>query len=191
MKKYLQCKFEKPNDFLGLDITHQHKGEITLSMKSFTTKMKDVLQLSDSLFGDVLAPGRTDKKISIDDPHEPNDKYRSYVGTLNWLSMGLRYDMAFVTKELSPVLDKPTPSANEIANRALNYAHRTKHAHLKFSHTLMTKCQPPKTRKKPTEYEVNQYNTHDDITHTDEIPHKQNYTHQGEQVILTCLTDID
>ncbi len=37
--------------------------------------MKDVLQLSDNLFGDVLTPGRTDKKISRDDPHEPNDKY--------------------------------------------------------------------------------------------------------------------
>ena len=101
MKKYLQCKFEKPKDFLGLDITHHRKGEITLSMESFTTKMKDVVQLSDNLFGEVLTPGRTDRKISRDDPHEPNDKYRSYVGTLNWLSMGLRYDMAFVTKELS------------------------------------------------------------------------------------------
>ena len=82
MKKYLQCKFDKPKDFLGLDITHTQQGEITLSMVSFTTKMKDVLQLSDNLFGDVLTPGRTDKKISRDDPHEPNDKYRSYVGYL-------------------------------------------------------------------------------------------------------------
>jgi hypothetical protein len=82
MKRYMQCKFDKPKDFLGLDITHTHPGEITLSMESFTTKMKDVLNLQDNIFGDVLTPGRTDKKINRTDDHEPNDKYRSYVGTL-------------------------------------------------------------------------------------------------------------
>jgi hypothetical protein len=59
----------------------------------------------------------------------------------------------------------------------------------------MTNYQPPKTRKKPTdqinEYEVDQFNTYDGITHTDDKPHKQEYTHHGEQVTLTCLTDID
>jgi hypothetical protein len=157
----MQCKFDKPKDFLGLDITHTHKGKITLSMASFTTEMKDVLKLQDNIFGEVLTPGRTDKKISRTDDHEPNDSYRSYVGTLNWLFMGLRFDIAFVTKELSRVLDKPTPIANDIVNRALIYAHRSKHAHLRFSHTLMTNYQPPTTRKKPTdqtnEYEVDQY----------------------------------
>ncbi len=88
-------------------------------MESFTTKMKDVLKLQDNIFGEVLTPGRTDKKISRTNEHEPNDNYRSYVGTLNWLSMGLRFDIAFITKELSRVLDKPTPIANEIVNRAL------------------------------------------------------------------------
>jgi hypothetical protein len=42
MKKYLQCKFEKPRDFLGLGITHPEPGEITLSMHTFTTTMKDI-----------------------------------------------------------------------------------------------------------------------------------------------------
>jgi hypothetical protein len=119
IKRYMQCKFEKPKDFFGLDITHTQKGETTLSMESFTTKMKDVLKLQDNIFGEVLTPGRTDKKISRTNEHEPNDNYRSYVGTLNWLSMGLRFDIAFITKELSRVLDKPTPIANEIVNRAL------------------------------------------------------------------------
>jgi hypothetical protein len=113
MKKYLQCKFDKPKDFLGLDITHREPGEITLSMYTFTTKMKDVLNIDDNIYGDVLTPGRTDKKVNIDDIHDPNDRYRSYVGTMNWLSMGLRYDVAFTTKELSRVLDKPTKTANE------------------------------------------------------------------------------
>jgi hypothetical protein len=128
MKKYLQCKFEKPKDFLGLDITHPEPGELTLSMTTFTSKMCDILNLEDNLFGDVLTPGRTDKKVNRDDQHEPDDKYCSFVGTLNWLSMGLRYDIAFITKELSRVLDKPTKIANEIVNRALIYSYRTRDA---------------------------------------------------------------
>jgi hypothetical protein len=101
---------------------------------TFTSKMRDVLNLEDNLFGDVLTPGRTDKKINRDDEHEHNDKYRSYLGTLNRLS-----------KELSRVLDKPTKTANEIVHHALIYSHRTKEAHLKFSSILMKDYAPPKT----------------------------------------------
>ena len=124
------------------------KGEVQLSMHTFTNKMKTVLQIEDSYYGAVLTPGRTDKKINRTDDTEPNDKYRSHVGSLNWLTMGLRYDLAFVTKELSRVLDKPTTAANEIVNRALVYAVRTADAYLRFSHTNMTGYTPPKTRKR-------------------------------------------
>jgi hypothetical protein len=34
----------KPKDFLGLDISHPKPGEITLSMKTFSTKMEEVLE---------------------------------------------------------------------------------------------------------------------------------------------------
>ena len=121
----------------------------------------------------------TDKKINRTDDTEPNDKYRSHVGNLIWLTMGLRYDLAFVTKELSRVLDKPTTTANEIVNRALVYAVRTADAYLRFSHTNMTGYTPPKTRKKPTDgatdYETTHYNIDDGIVHTDEEHQKQEY----------------
>ena len=59
----------------------------------------------------------------------------------------------------------------------------------------MENYHPPPTRRKPTdittEYDVNDYNTFDGITHTDELTPTQEYTHQGEQITLTCLTDID
>jgi hypothetical protein len=77
--------------------------------------------------------------------------------------MGLRYHIAFDTKELSRVLDQPTKIANEISLRALVYAHRTKDAHLRFSYTQIQNYTPPKTRKKPTDatttYDVDTYNT--------------------------------
>ena len=52
----------------------------------------------------VLTPGRTDKKIVREQEPEENDKYRSHVGALNWLTMCLRYDLTYTTKELSRVL---------------------------------------------------------------------------------------
>jgi hypothetical protein len=53
--------------------------------------MKEVLQIPDDFYGHILTPGRTDKKINKTEEHEVNEKYRSYVGSLNWLTMGLRY----------------------------------------------------------------------------------------------------
>ena len=75
-------------------------------------KMKEVLEIEDSYYGDILTPGRTDKKINKHEDKEENLQYRSHVGSLNWLTMGLRYDLAFVTKELSRVLNAPTKTAN-------------------------------------------------------------------------------
>jgi hypothetical protein len=52
----------------------------------------------------VITPGRTDVKIIRKENLESNDIYRSKVGSLNWLTMGLRMDLVFTTKELSRVL---------------------------------------------------------------------------------------
>ncbi len=55
---------------------------------------------------------------------------------------------------------------------------------------------PPKTRKKLTdqrgkEYEVNKYTVNDGITHKDEQRKEQEYVYKGEQLTLSCQTDID
>ena len=59
----------------------------------------------------------------------------------------------------------------------------------------MANYTPPKTRKKPTDttttYDVDTYNTFDGITHVDDAPTQQEYTHNGEHLTLKCLTDID
>jgi hypothetical protein len=114
LSKHFKCKFLKPKDFLGLDITHSQPGEITLSMQTFTTKMADVLNIKDTYPGEILTPGRTDKKIIRGENPEENKTYRSHVGTLNWLCMGIRFDIVYTTKELSRVLCEPTIVANEI-----------------------------------------------------------------------------
>jgi hypothetical protein len=59
----------------------------------------------------------------------------------------------------------------------------------------MTGYTPPKTCKKPTDgetdYETMHYNIVDGIKHTDEEHQIQEYNHTGEQLTLTCQTDID
>jgi hypothetical protein len=83
LQKHFKCKFIKPKDFLGLDLTHKEPGEITLSMETFSTKMEQVLNLRDTFPGDVFTPGRTDKKVIRGENLEENKEYRSHVGTLN------------------------------------------------------------------------------------------------------------
>ncbi len=113
--------------------------------------MQEVLNLKDTYPGEIITPGRTDKKVVRGQEPEPNQEYRSHVGTLNWLSMGIRYDIVYTTKELSRVLNEPTKVANDIVRRALLYITRTKEAHLSFSHAAMMAFKVPATRKKPTQ----------------------------------------
>jgi hypothetical protein len=187
LQKHFQCKFHPPKDFLGLDITNPRRGEITLGMHSFTTKMQDTLKFQLKHEGPVLTPGRTDKKVIRGVDIEKDDQYRSKVGILNWLTMGMRYDLVYTTKELSRVLAEPTKIAREIVDRAIEYTIKTKHAHLVYSHTKMTGYIPPKTRKKPTDnatkqYEVPDYNHDDGITQCDDIDSTHEYVYKGEHL---------
>jgi hypothetical protein len=179
LAKYFQCKFNPPQDFLGLDVTQPKKGEITLSMATFTNRMATALKFRTQHDGPVLTPGRTDKKIIKGLDPKPNEKYRSKVGILNWLTMGIRFDLVYVTKELSRVLAEPTKIANELVDKAIEYTIKTKNAHLLFSHEQMTGYQPPPTRKKSTDkakekYEVNEYNIQDGIQQADDKDRKGN-----------------
>jgi hypothetical protein len=123
LKKKFKCKFQMPKDFLGMDIEHTKLGETRLSMRTSTTKMIGALDLpKETLKYPIITPGRTDKRIVRDQDPENNEKYRSHVGALNWLTMCLRYDLTYITKELSRVLQQPTKHANEIRTRDLTYA---------------------------------------------------------------------
>jgi hypothetical protein len=182
-----------------MDIDYVRLGEIRLSMRTFTTKMIDALGISPhDLAYPILTPGRTDKKIVRGQDPKENEKYRSHVGALNWLTMCLRYDLTYTTKELSRVLQEPTTTTNEILKRAVRYAAQTKDAYLSFSHDTMISYMPPKTRKKPTDtetqsYETETYNVEDRITQPDDISMPQEFVYKGpgERVIQTCMTDID
>jgi hypothetical protein len=86
MRKYFKCKFIQPKDFLGLDLTITKPGLISLAMHTFTSKMIDTLSIRADHPGDVLSPGRTDKKVVRGEEPEPNDQYRSKVGNKSQLA---------------------------------------------------------------------------------------------------------
>jgi hypothetical protein len=165
-----------------MDIEHVKRGEIRLSMRTFTTKMIDALGIHpQELKYPILTPGRTDKKIVREQEPEANDKYRSYVGDLNWLTMCLRFDLTYTTKELSRVLQQPTKTTNEILKRALRYAAQTKDAYLLFDHDAMQSYRPSKIRRKPTDtetscYETGEYNVEDGMKQPDDQPQAQEFT---------------
>jgi hypothetical protein len=167
-----------------------------LSMTSFTDRIASALKFTTQHDGPVLTPGRTDKKIIKGLDPEPNDQYRSKVGILNWLTMGVRFDLVYVTKELSRVLAEPTKISNELVDRAIEYTIKTREANLNFSYERMKGFQPPPTRKKPADkekdkYEVSEYNMQDGIKQEDDTHKEQEYIYKGEQLTLTCQTDID
>jgi hypothetical protein len=111
--------------------------------------------------------------------------------------MCLRYDLTYTTKELSRVLQQPTKTANEILKGAVRYAAQTRGAYLLFSHDAMQSYTPPKTRRKPTdtdnqEYESREYNVTDGITQPDdETPPQECIQRHWRTRDSTCMTDID
>jgi hypothetical protein len=151
LNKHFKCKFQKPKDFLGMDIEHKESGQITLSMGTFTEKLQQAFDLKDNVWSGLQTPGRTYKKIVRGQDPEKNEQYRSHVGAMNWLTMCLRYALTYTTKELPWVLQEPTKKANDILRRAINYTVHTKNVHLQFNHGDMLNYKPPKTRRHPTD----------------------------------------
>jgi hypothetical protein len=126
LKRFFQCKFKPPKDFLGLDNRNPRKIEIKLSMETFTEKIKFIIGYNAQHDGIIQTTGGTDKKIITELDPEPNDRYRSKGGILNWLTMGIRMDLVYITKELSRVLAQPTKISNELVDRAIEYTVKTK-----------------------------------------------------------------
>ncbi len=184
---YFDSKFNLPKDFLGLDLKHDiEKGLIQLSMPTFTNKVKETFKVPDS--PPIQTPGRTDRKIIRGQGTQPDETYRSKVGSLMWATMRIRYDIVYAVKELSQVLQEPTKIAHKILDRTLTYITQTHQAHLVFDNAKMTSYTLPPTRKKPNQqediYDVDEYNTTDIVPHHDDKATIQEYTYDGYRYLL-------
>ncbi len=195
LSEHFDSKFETPKDFLGLDITRKKDGTIQLSMQTFTKKLVDTFHIKNDPSRTILTPGRVDRKIIRGEDIIKDETFRSKVGSLMWLCMGIRYDLVYTTKELSRVLQDPTKTALEILDQTLHYVAKTQKAYLEFNPTTMRKFTPPPTRAKPIEtkdiYAVDEYIYADNMQQADEVIQQQDYVQHGQQLIITCQTDSD
>jgi hypothetical protein len=186
-KANISTASSKHPKILGLDITSQTNGTIQLSMHTFTKKLTDTFKIIDDPNRTILTPNRVDRKIIRGENVTKDDTFRSKVGSLMWLCMGIRYGLVYVTKELSRVLQEPTNTTIEILEQTLLYVSCTQNVYLQFN--------PPPTRAKPTDakdiYVVDEYIYTDTVKHKDEHTTKQDYVHNGQQLMITCQTDSD
>jgi hypothetical protein len=155
-----------------MDIEHTRAGEIKLSMKSFTSKLQEEDETMSGAFFEHL-----EEQTKNSDP-EHDVKYRSHVDALNWLTMYLRFELTYTTKELSRTLQEPTKTAKEILKR------RTLFSEMKIHTQDYNK--PPKIRRKPTDNEEKAYgttyNATDAIQCVDDIEQGQEYRYTKSQV---------
>ena len=102
-------------------------------METFMDRKIQELALVDSYRGDVYNPHYTHKRTSRDDSSstEPHELYRRKVGSIEWATLGLRFDVAFTYKELSRVFDQNSEYAdNTTMPRTLAYLIQTKDARI-------------------------------------------------------------
>ncbi len=106
--------------FLGLQISRQSDGSVTVNQEAYTRRLLQKFNMADC--NAVATP--------IDKSHEPGtgepitgDKipYREVIGSLLYLAMGTRPDIAYAVSVLSRVLSRPTSSDWSMAKRILRY----------------------------------------------------------------------
>ena len=75
--------------------------------------------------------------------------YRRKVGSIRWVTLDLRFDVAFTHKELSRVFDQDNEYADRtILPRTLAYLIRTKDVRIFMDAQAMLDYEPPPTRRR-------------------------------------------
>jgi hypothetical protein len=197
-----EITFEECADFLGTDLSYDHAaGTFEISMKTFTDKFLVSVGITKPHPYPVFTPGLTNMKIirSDDAPRAPTPDplYRNKTGSMNWLTMGLRFDLNYATKELSRVADNSTLDADYLMQRSLQYLSQTSDSRLRYVRDEMLQYVPPATRRKPTDLDesiyslADSYNIDDGIPQPDDQPVTQDYLYPGHQMVCTVYSDTD
>ena len=135
LKKHFNIRVTTLNCFLGLQVERMKDGSLFLHQEAFTRKILE-------RFGDSKTSPIPVKKSSLKvDYGQPNDDgmikikeakllsseypYRSVVGSLLYLAMGTRPDIAYAVSLVSRKLDNPTETDWEIVQTTLRYLRKT------------------------------------------------------------------
>lgn len=117
------------NNFLGTEI-NVNKEQITISQKEFIQKVISRFGLENGK--PMNTPMEHNFQVDLSLPVDKNLPYRELLGSLIYISIVSRPDIAYATSVLSRYLDKPTKQLWIAAKRVLRYLNGTKHLNLTF-----------------------------------------------------------
>lgn len=118
--------------FLGLQIQKHEDGSIAISQENYVTKILEKFKMSDC--NSVATPVDRSCDLSLSDSDfVGNDvPYREAVGSLMYLTVGTRPDIAFAVSLVSQALDCPTKNHWAMVKRILKYLKGTKNTGLLY-----------------------------------------------------------
>lgn len=135
LSKEFYVSFRELSYFLGLKITTDSRGSIYLHQEGYARKILDKFGMSDC--NPISVPMDPQNIITSLNPQEfkpaDNVPYRQLVGSLMYLAIGSRPDIAFALSCLSQYLEKPEMSHWNALKRILRYIKGTLRYSIKFS----------------------------------------------------------
>lgn len=93
--------------YLGLQVEKRNDGSIFLHQSAYTKKILDKFRMNNT--NAVTIPADTHQQLHhVDKSLEPHVPYREAVGSLLYLSIGTRPDIAFAVNKVSRYLENPS-----------------------------------------------------------------------------------
>lgn len=121
---HLQREFEvktiKLGCFLGIEIQHLPNGSIFVNQEAYARKVLEKFSMSEC--NALAIPADPNQVLEkFDNCEQVNYPYRQLVGSLMYLAIGTRPDIAYAVSNVSRYLEKPTQVHVNAAKRILRY----------------------------------------------------------------------
>ena len=137
-KNFVSGKFDindlgKLTWYLGIHVTYAAEGSVSLNQSLYIDqtvsrfRMDNAIGYDSPTCGKILVPPKDESEIITNVP------YRELVGSLMWLSVTTRPDIAFAVSAVSRFLDRPTKEHWNAAKRILRYVKKTKNVSLTYT----------------------------------------------------------
>lgn len=129
----------KCTHFLGIDLHYMDSGSIQLSQKGYIQKTLDRFGMTDSK--PVATPfNAKEKLLPYDDMASPDDVklYQEMIGSLIWLMVSTRPDIAYTVSKLASYSSNPSPEHLTAVKRVFRYLAGSQRLGLTYSATSAT-----------------------------------------------------
>ena len=130
----LQSRFlvkicDNPNKYIGMELEREG-GEIHLHQKQFITKMAKSFGITEEDYTGTPM----EKNLRIQGSETPNTdrEYRTYIGTLLYVSRYSRPDISYCVNKLSQFQNYVTPTIKAYARRVMRYLYNTRNAKIVY-----------------------------------------------------------